>query len=162
MKGMYVSNRKRDHQEFERVRSSRIWKGVVCGSELLCRGLTWKVKNGKKIKFWAAHWIEDYPLGTLCTRQVQEKELQMRVEEFWKEQSGWKWSVVGNCLLHTSLLKLTSITLDTSGNEVDMKGWLEPHGVIFSVSLAYELAVGRSEEGKLECWSLIWPLKVQQ
>lgn len=48
---------------------------------------------------------------------------------------------VGECLLHTSLMELAPITLDTTGGNNDKLGWLVPNGGVFTISLAYELEV---------------------
>lgn len=59
-------------------------------------------------------------------------------------------------------MKLASINLNPSRNERGIMGWLGIEGREFSVRSAYELEVGRPDEGRWEGWRLIWRLKVQQ
>lgn len=35
-----------------RQRSSQVWRGVVRGTELLRKGLKWKIENGEVAAFW--------------------------------------------------------------------------------------------------------------
>lgn len=43
--------------------SSRIWRGLVWATELLSKGLRWRVNNGKTTCFWKDVWVGTGPLG---------------------------------------------------------------------------------------------------
>lgn len=46
-----------------------------------------------------------------------------------------------------SLVKVALVLLDMSSGSSDTFGWLDPNGGSFSVSSAYELELGKYEEG---------------
>lgn len=92
--------------------------------------------------------------------QPCEVDADILVKDMWKSGSGWERVRIGDRLSHSKLLKLELIALNSSETNGDELGRLQA-GSSFSVSLAYDLWRGYSEEGLWPGWSLIWAFKCQ-
>lgn len=43
--------------------SSPFWKGVLLAAKAAQMGVTWKIGNGKRVRFWEDHWIGNFSLA---------------------------------------------------------------------------------------------------
>lgn len=77
-------------------RESHVWKGMVWGSDLLQDGLRWTITNGRSVRFWMDVWVGDEKLLHHCTRQIEEEELERRVQDYWHVDHGWRWELLSN------------------------------------------------------------------
>jgi hypothetical protein len=46
------------------VQPSTFWKGVMWASRVVAIGHSWRVGNGRSIKFWEDIWLGNSPLAT--------------------------------------------------------------------------------------------------
>lgn len=111
--------------------------------------------------FWSDHWLPLGPLLHHCIVQPVGEELQRRVCDYWVNERGWDWISFSNSLNPSALISLASMLLDLDESKVDVFGWLDSNGGIFSVESAYQLQ--RTQSGGLEgkVWKWLWSLKVQ-
>lgn len=82
------------------------------------------------------------------TQELSNQELQVMTWEYLEIAIGWNWGHFCLLLPHLALLKLASTTIDPLSLEVDKLSWLKHSGVVFMVRSAYELEVGRADEGR--------------
>lgn len=69
-------------------RSSSIWQGKVCSSDLSHVGLCWKVNNGRRGSFWRDKWLQDSSLLRGATRSVEGDELNASDLSYWEDIGG--------------------------------------------------------------------------
>lgn len=79
---------------------------------------------------------------------MREEELDSRVEDYWQLGQGWKWSALSCYLQPTLLLQLASTTLENGDLVEEQVAWLSPNNTTFTVSFAYKLLTGVSEEDR--------------
>lgn len=96
-----------------------IWKAIVNGSEVL-KGLKWRIANGRTARFWVDAWVEDQPLKMLARVTILESLLVQKVEKCWVPDRGWNWSLFDRYLPGGTLLKMASMVVLESGEEVDI------------------------------------------
>lgn len=140
-----------------KARASIIWRGVEWCLELLHSGLRWEVLS-ERTRFWSDKWLMDAPFHEGCKGYLTPDDLQLTGANYWAAGQGWKWSEVGDLLLASNLLKLSSFVLDDQSLQRDQMHLMVLHGR-FLVWAAYRLAVGDGQEGAWDGWMLIWRLR---
>lgn len=111
-----VSNSKSNHY------GSHIWKAMIWSKELLQRGISWKIINGKKANLWMDVWIDKNPLKDLAMAPLEGTLLQHKFCECWKEEGGWKWEVFGHQLPSETLLQIASTMICIDIEDEDQLG----------------------------------------
>lgn len=74
----------------------------------------------------------------------------------------WKWKLLAQYLLTTTLLKLASTGIELDRETSDQVGWLNARVDRFSDSSAYMLKTGWNLDNNWIDWKLIWRLSVAQ
>lgn len=123
IKGKYDSDLLPDPSNRTVGRGSHIWKGIQCGWELFQRGSYWRVRNGKKVRFWQDVWLDNLPLKNNALANLDGSMLNDTVYVYWSEETGWNWQVLGSLLPNSILLKLASTTLSSNISDGDLLGW---------------------------------------
>lgn len=70
---------------------STTWRGIVFGSQIVYKGLKWRVGNGDNILFWKDNWAGCGPLENFTTISLSDDLLEWIVSDFLTEQS---WSTI--------------------------------------------------------------------
>lgn len=63
--------------------------------EVVIPRLSWVLGNGKIIRFWMDKWLLDQPLMDLASQVVSLKEKKIRVQDVWRNGSGWDFTRIG-------------------------------------------------------------------
>lgn len=63
-------------------------KGLEWASDLLCKGLIWKVVDGRRICFWKDCWIADEPLQQVGERTDTNNDEDALARDLWHEGRG--------------------------------------------------------------------------
>lgn len=101
--------------------SSYVWGGIVQAYNLVVtKGIGWNVCDGKSARFWIDVWLLDEALANQAQGVVTEVEGAAKVSEFWSLKTGWKWSIIGDKMLSSSLLRLAATTLVPNGIQGDV------------------------------------------
>lgn len=139
---------------------SHIWIGISKVAPIIKEGLRMDVKNGRSTLFWRDAWLEASPLQYSLLRQIDEKELQAKVVDFWDDTSGWKEEELRDLLPTVTLNKLHSRILSSDMEDRDRLMWGNDDSGTFTVSSAYRLAKPEELSTTRDDWSLIWRLKI--
>lgn len=71
-----------------RQRASQTWRGLEWASNLLHRGLRWKLVDGRRIRFWKDCWLDEQPLLQQVANSHAEIEEDVVVWDFWLDGRG--------------------------------------------------------------------------
>lgn len=94
----YDTRRDGCFQFVEKQRSSRIWKGIIWGSDILRLGARRRLGNRKSINFWRDIWLTDTNLLLKACSQPDVDILEWLVVDTLEVGRGWKWELFAHLL----------------------------------------------------------------
>lgn len=144
-----------------KLRASVVWRGLEWALELLQLGVRWEVRDGRRVRFGADHWLHTGLHSVPRNEAESALDNSFTVSDLWEVGAGWKWDMIGASLPASTLFCLSSTILSPNNLEKDAMHWKSLHGA-FSVKTAYALGVGETIEGQREVWRRIWRLRVQK
>ncbi|BFG33690.1 hypothetical protein CerSpe_199640 [Prunus speciosa] len=136
---------------------SSTWKGILHGSDLIKKGLLWRIGKGDTVKFWKDHWITDRPLiqheETLSSETVD-----YSVANF--VHDGW-WDIgkLRDMLNEQLVQQIISSPVGFNSSLHDSQIWKPAADGIFTVKSAYELLFAETSEVD-PFWQSVWKLKI--
>lgn len=86
--------------------------------------------------------MEDNPLEALALKPLLEASLQVMVEAYWTEGTGWKWEELSGMLPALCLLKLASVVISSREEGKDMLALKSTFTEEFSMKPAYTISGG--------------------
>ncbi|KAL8139062.1 hypothetical protein V2J09_005063 [Rumex salicifolius] len=96
--------------------SSTGWKSILRGlKEVVLPGLKWNVFTGQNIRFWSDSWVLTTPLADHALQQIPDDAFNVKVNEMWSLDDGWKWEGLDNKPPRHILLQIASLSLATDG-----------------------------------------------
>lgn len=113
------------------------------------KGLKWEASNGQCVRFWRDVWIEQSPLLERTVSPVAEEKLGYQALQYWEHGVGWRWSLLGQYLNNSTLVKFAVVILRPEVSLMDTFVWLDAKKN-FSVKKAYKLMKNWSMEDAWE------------
>lgn len=87
--------------------ASSTWKAIQHGLELLKKGVTWSIGDGRDVRIWRDRWLPTEPTGQPITRQGTCR--LRRVSDLLDEQGAWCMDVLKRYFLAPDITSITSI-----------------------------------------------------
>lgn len=105
--------------------ASNAWKGIIENMDILRKGLGVAVGNGSDTSFWRHAWVTSKPLIDLVVRPPPSDLLEVRVQDMWSAEVGWKFEQFTEFLDADSLQLIDSFELheDPRGNRDHLLEW---------------------------------------
>jgi hypothetical protein len=131
-------------------RSSFVWQSIHNASSLLCEGLVWQVRNGRKIRIWQDKWIpqkstfmvQSRPSFLAPTATVNELMVDMGQE--------WNKVLVEKIFFPKEAKHIFSIPLSGTSQD-DALIWRGTAKGVFSMRSAYYMQKEVEEEAQARC-----------
>lgn len=147
---------------------SSTWRSVGLGlQEVVLRGQSWVLGNGRKIKFWSDRWLWEKPLCEIASGVIPESFAELTARDMWVEGIGWDLSRIIPFVTTNQRLDLAAVVLDNVTGAADRLSWEETHDGLFSVKSAYKLltrdAAPKQNMGRFynRIWSVMAPERVR-
>ncbi|XP_034211169.1 uncharacterized protein LOC117624139 [Prunus dulcis] len=136
---------------------SPTWKGIVFGSQLLEKGLIWRLGKGDNINFWKDKWIADEALIHMV-EVSPDSSMDTIVSDFLMD--GW-WDIekLRRVLPEDWVQKIIGCPADLGGTTEDCQIWQTTSNGLFSVKTAYNLLFSGTEWLN-PWWKVLWKLKL--
>ncbi|KAI5352205.1 hypothetical protein L3X38_005096 [Prunus dulcis] len=136
---------------------SPTWKGIVFGSQLLEKGLIWRLGKGDNINFWKDKWIADEALIHMV-EVSPDSSVDTIVSDFLMD--GW-WDIekLRRVLPEDWVQKIIGCPADLGGTTEDCQIWQTTSNGLFSVKTAYNLLFSGTEWLN-PWWKVLWKLKL--
>ncbi|KAG7566501.1 Reverse transcriptase domain [Arabidopsis suecica] len=119
---------------------SSTWRSIGVGlREVVMRGLSWVMGDGRQIRFWVDSWCSGKPLLDMENGILPEDYATITARELWQDGRGWDLTKISPYISEHRRLDLAAIVLDNVTGAVDRISWRESQDGKFSVSSAYEM-----------------------
>jgi ribonuclease HI len=150
------------------AKPSYAWRSIYYARDLLCKGLVWRVGDGRKIKIWGDKWL---PTPSTFSVQSVPKRLNenAQVAELIDQDSmRWKVDLIQAEFMGEEALIISSIPLNPLKSE-DKLIWRCSVNGDFSVRSAYHLGMDLQESKGGQCsytgkeedfWKFVWALGI--
>ncbi|PRQ37815.1 putative RNA-directed DNA polymerase [Rosa chinensis] len=139
------------------TRCSSTWRGVIFGSKLLHKGLSWRIGDGSSVNFWTDTWFHGKPL-TLTFAPSSIPNFHAKVKDFWNEH-GWNMDLLRSVLPDDLISQIVKIPAGYSGCGSDKLIWGATSTGKFSVKSAY-LTLLQDENYTPFNWAFIWKMAI--
>ncbi|KAL2935657.1 hypothetical protein RDABS01_018775 [Bienertia sinuspersici] len=103
--------------------ASNVWRGMVENVNILKKGVSMAVGNGKQTLFWQHSWAGTQPLIEVVTRDPPTQILDCNVRDMWDHELGWNWDVFADYFPSQALQCIDSFELQQDDEEVDQVYW---------------------------------------
>ena len=119
---------------------SSTWRSVVMGiREVVAKGHSWVIGNGRDIKFWTDKWLSRQPLMGEVLGDLPEGYENITARELWLDGGGWDLSRISPYISDERRLELVAVVVDTVSGVKDRLAWGEVPNGQFTVKTAYDL-----------------------
>ena len=119
---------------------SSTWRSVGVGlRDVISKGYSWVVGNGRSINFWHDKWCSSTPLLESVIGELPIEYKELTVRDFWREDAGWDMPRLGPYLSENKRLELSAVALDTVTGTKDRLAWGETVNGRFTVRSAYSM-----------------------
>lgn len=71
------------HAASKTKKVSPTWRGIYATRDILMKGIQWKVRNGKTIRFWLDNWLMDDAVINLVLCNVETEHQSATVRDYW-------------------------------------------------------------------------------
>lgn len=75
----------------KKVTDSYTPRSIAHGLQVVKRGLSWTIANGRSVYFWVDTWAGDTSLEQLALEPISEEEKKLVVANFLREDGRWNW-----------------------------------------------------------------------
>ncbi|CAN1191792.1 Putative ribonuclease H protein At1g65750 [Linum perenne] len=134
---------------------SSCWRGLNETWPIFSSGLSWGIRNGRRVNFWTEKWIDSGKVIGECMTPPLELE-HYSVADFCCEGGQWDVRKLSAILPQPLLLEVLGMSPPNKDLEEDTPIWsLEPKGG-YSVRSGYLLAKGLVPIEANDRWRLIW------
>ncbi|XP_075508178.1 uncharacterized protein LOC142545090 [Primulina tabacum] len=140
--------------------ASKTWQDISKAMQTLEQGKRSVVRNGKSTSFWMDKWLENEPLNSYLLKDIEAKERNKSVFDYWIRGEGWNWGDLGGKIPTHVEDKLAACILSEEEDAGDRICWGLTSSGNFSISSAYELIMGIQNHTTDNLWGMIWKLEV--
>ena len=119
---------------------SSTWRSIVMGiREVVTKGHTWVIGNGRGIKFWTNRWLSGQSLMMIAIADLPDGYDNITARELWVEGKGWDLIRISPFVTEDTRLELAAVVVDTVSGVQDRLAWGETPNGQFTVKSAYNL-----------------------
>ncbi|PRQ60738.1 putative reverse transcriptase zinc-binding domain-containing protein [Rosa chinensis] len=136
---------------------SSTWRSVVHGASLLKQGLTWRVGDGKRIKFWIHIWLPPLALINYIHHDV-EIEINATICSFWNE-NGWNINFLYSYFPDDIVSRILHTPPGFDGCGEDIQIWNYTTNGDFSVKSAHNIFFDTYDQHHSP-WKFIWKMHI--
>lgn len=137
--------------------SSWGWKSIVKGRSIVELGASWRVGNGKALKFWSDWWVGSKPIGLEWDLEIPDNLANVMVADFILESKEWDVPKLEEILPSSKINEIRAIPIPEVENAEDTILWAKSPTGSFSVSSVFLSLVGTTEEDVDISW--VWSIK---
>ncbi|XP_062021276.1 uncharacterized protein LOC133737799 [Rosa rugosa] len=136
---------------------SSTWRSVVHGASLLKQGLTWRVGDGKRIKFWIDIWLPPLALINYIHHDV-EIDINATICSFWNE-NGRNINLLYSYFPDDIVSRILHTPPGFDGCGEDIQIWNYTSNGDFSVKSAYHIFFDTYDQLHSP-WKFIWKMHI--
>lgn len=140
--------------------SSWSWRSIVKGPAIVELGASWRVGNGKLINFWHDWWVGLNPIGLNEGFEIPEDVMSTKVRDFILESRDWDIPKLEEVLPHDKINEVRATPIYEAVTAEDTMVWAETSTGNFSISLAFLMITGTTEDDEDLAW--VWRLKCME
>ncbi|CAE6176705.1 unnamed protein product [Arabidopsis arenosa] len=119
---------------------SSTWRSICVGvREVVMRGLSWVMGDGRQIRFWVDSWLSGKPLLDLESGSTPANYESVTARELWHDGRGWDLARISPYISDSRRLELAATVLDNVTGALDRISWRESQDGNFTVTSAYEM-----------------------
>lgn len=138
---------------------SHMWKGIIDGMDVVCRGTRVRVRNGHDNSFWTDHWwCVCGSIGELVS-YIDVRDLHLRVAHVISSDKTWDLSTIYTSISPIIRDCILSVPLVQRENVQDSLIWQWSSNVESTMRFAYAWLCVRVYEDSVS-WKWIWKLKL--
>ena len=148
-----------------RKNGSSTWRSVALGiREVVSKGHTWVMGNGREIKFWTDRWLSNQPLTAVTVAELPEGYEDITARDMWVVGGGWDLTQIAPFVTEETRLELAVVVVDTVTEGEDRLAWGNTNNEQFTVKSAHDLITHDDtprtyRESSLEGCGMLWLLK---
>ncbi|KAL9859811.1 putative RNA-directed DNA polymerase [Arabidopsis thaliana] len=121
-------------------RWSSTWRSISLGlREVVLKGLSWVLGDGRSVKFWTDSWLHGQRLFEPGLGMRPDNPDTLMVHELWHFRRGWDFQRITPYISDQRRLELMAMVLDDMTGAQDRISWRETQNGEFSVRTAYEM-----------------------
>ena len=116
------------------------WRSIAMGiREVVAKGHTWVIGNGRGIKFWTDRWLSGQSLMAIAIADLPDEYENITARELWVEGGGWDLTRISPFVTGDIRLELAVVVIDTVSEVQDRLASGETPNGKFTVKSAYNL-----------------------
>lgn len=149
---------------------SFVWTSLLCGRDLMAKGIRWRIGNGTRVNVFRDPWLLR-PHTFKPITVPNQGSLNIMVSELINESGVWDWSKINGMLWEVDMLEVNRVLVGINFGEDRIIWHYSPNGV-YTVWSGYHLAsdMDASSSNGLKCgfssglrklWSLKLPNKIK-
>lgn len=68
--------------------TSKSWKSIKAMTEVIQKGVQWRLNYRDQISFWKDRWLSEEPLLSVATQALEQEPQDRRVMNYWRAGEG--------------------------------------------------------------------------
>ena len=123
-----------------RSNGSSTWRSLALGiREVVAKGHSWVIGNGREIKFWTDRWLSNQPLMIAAIGGLPEGYEEVIARDMWVVGGGWDLPRIAPFVAEETRQELAAVVVDTVTETKDRLAWSQTKNGQFTVKSGYEL-----------------------
>ena len=123
-----------------RKNGSSTWRSVALGiREVVSKGHSWVMGNGREIKFWTDRWLSNQPLTAVTVAELLEGYEDITARDMWVVGGSWDLTQIAPFVTDETRLELAGVVVDTVMEGEDRLAWGHTNNGQFTVKSAHDL-----------------------